>query len=123
MQKNMRAIYLVMAVACAVILASVVIVAQSVAEGLIPIPNPPPPSMEQLGELHRLEARVANLERTLRQLSTRVNEFNKQQLIISDEKLAEIEFLQFQVNELRNWAPEQKTFESPSSKRREIFNK
>lgn len=78
------------------------------ADGLIPVPKVCPTS----AELVSIDKRVAKNERAIRQLNTRVSQYNTGYKKLSDEKLEEIgymlgriEIIERELNEIRNQLP------------------
>lgn len=131
MQAPVRASYLICCVmAVAVIIASLVVILTPVAvsNGLVPIPQPVPLSIEQIADVRKLEMIDQRSKRNaalMQKLSDRVEKYNKANLKLSVAKLERIsemedrlEYLEYAVNELKNQlAEETKTLAYPGGRR------
>lgn len=109
---------------------SMIVVNVAAANGMIPMPPPPTPlSMEQIADMHviqQLQGEDKKLWKAIKDVNSRITEYNNRYDGLSRAKLNELEYLNNKVNELDNRIPpaEYRSFEvNPSGKRRGLFNK
>jgi hypothetical protein len=106
---------------------AVILTPVAISEGLIPIPQPVPLSMEQQWDMKRvekLEGQIKDLREALRAMNNRITKDNRQDDQLSEEKLAEIDALWSKVNELDNRILPPDSFDGDASRRsRDLFGK